>query len=81
MNDDTYTLHDREVWVLSVLLRKQNEIVSRHDLLCSVWKDDFSRLNNHIDSSISKIRKVLDRYPGIKIKCVYGKGYGIIAGD
>ncbi|MDR1340059.1 MAG: response regulator transcription factor [Prevotellaceae bacterium] len=81
INNDTYTLHDREARVLSVLLRKQNEIVSRKDLLCSVWKNDHPSLNNYLDSSISKIRKVLDCYPGIKIKRVYGKGYGIMVGD
>ncbi|MDR1116132.1 MAG: response regulator transcription factor [Tannerella sp.] len=80
INDTTYIFHDRDARVLSVLLRKQNETVSRHDLLCSVWKGDFSRLNNHLDTSISRIRKVLKDYPGIKIKRVYGKGYGIMVG-
>jgi DNA-binding response OmpR family regulator len=80
INNDTYTLHDREVRVLSVLLRKQNEIVSRRDLLCSVWKDDHPHLNNQLDSSISKLRKVLGRYSGIEIKRVYNGGYGIMVG-
>jgi DNA-binding response OmpR family regulator len=80
INDTTYTFHDRDARVLSVLLRKQNEIVSRKDLLRSVWKSNHPNLNNHLDSSISRIRKALEIYPGIKIKRVYGKGYGIRVG-
>jgi DNA-binding response OmpR family regulator len=80
INNETYTLHDRDARILSVLLRKQNEIVSRHDLLCSVWKNDCPRLNNQLDSSISRIRKILESYPGIKIKRIYNKGYGIRVG-
>lgn len=77
INDAVYTLKERDIQLLSVLFRRPNEIISRKDLLLAVWKDDDIRLNNHLDSSISRIKKVLMNHPGVKIKRVYGVGYGI----
>lgn len=77
INDAVYTLKDRDIQLLSVLLQKPNEIISRKKLLLTVWKDDDISLNNHLDSSISRIKKVVANHPGVKIKRVYGVGYGI----
>ncbi|MDR1524340.1 MAG: response regulator transcription factor [Tannerella sp.] len=78
INDEIHTLRHWDIAVLSVLLQRQNEIITRKELLLSVWKDDAARLNNHLDSSISRIRTFLSHYPGIKIRKVYGGGYGIV---
>lgn len=77
INDVIYTLKDRDIQLLSVLLQKPTEVISRKDLLLTVWKNDDIRLNNHLDSSISRIKKVLTSHPGMRIERVYGVGYGL----
>jgi Response regulators consisting of a CheY-like receiver domain and a winged-helix DNA-binding domain len=79
VNNETYTLKEKDIHVLSILLLKQKEVVSRENLLLSVWKSNDVILNNHLDSSISRIRHILKKYPGIEIKNIYGKGYIISA--
>ena len=79
INGDIYTLNEKDIHVLSILLQKQKEVVSRENLLLSVWIDDNVRLHNHLDSSISRIKKVLTKYPGIEIKNIYSEGYIISA--
>jgi len=78
VNNETYTLNEKDIHVLSILLQKQKEVVSRENLLLSVWKDDNVRLHNHLDSSISRIRHILKKYSEVEIKSVYGIGYEII---
>ena len=77
INDEICTLKENDIQVLSVLLLKQNTIVLRKDLLLSVWKSDDMRFENQLDSSISRIKKSLKKYPDIIIKNIYGKGYSI----
>ena len=78
INGDIYTLNEKDIHVLSILLQKQKEVVSRENLLLSVWIDDNVRLHNHLDSSISRIRHILKKYSEVEIKSVYGIGYEII---
>ena len=76
INDDIInTLADKDLQVLLILLEEKNEIVPRKDLLLSVWKSDDISNNNNLDKSISKIKKVLKKYPGIEIKNIYSSGY------
>jgi len=75
INNSVCTLKEKDIHVLSTLLRRQNEKVSRRELLLSVWKEEDSRLENLLDSSISRIKRVLKKYPNISIKSVYGEGY------
>ena len=77
VNNETYTLKETDIHVLSILLLKQKEVVSRENLLLSVWKSNDVILNNHLDSSISRIRHILKKYPEVEIKSVYGIGYEI----
>ena len=79
VNGNTDTLRETDIHVLSILLQKQNTIVSRMELFLSVWKYVNERLHNHLDSSISRIKKVLKKYPGIEIKNIYSEGYIISA--
>ena len=78
INDEIYTLGEKDIQVMSILLQKQNAIIPRKELLLSIWKDDDPRLNNRLDSSISNIKKVLNKYPDIKIKNIYSEGYCLI---
>jgi DNA-binding response OmpR family regulator len=77
-DEETHALRHRDMQVLSVLLQRKNKMITRKELLHAVWNDDSARLNNSLDLSISRIRALLKHYPGIKIKKVYGGGYGIV---
>jgi Response regulators consisting of a CheY-like receiver domain and a winged-helix DNA-binding domain len=79
VNGNTDTLHEKDIKVLSILLQKQNAVVSRRELLISIWNDDESKLNNYLDKSVSRIKNALNKYPGIDIKNIYGEGYIISA--
>ena len=79
INGEIFNLKDKDIQVLSILLQRQNEEVSRQDLLSTVWGDNDVSLNNVLDSSISRIKKALNKYPDIELKTVYGKGYTLLS--
>ena len=78
INNEIYILRDKDTQVLSVLLQNQKTTVPREALLRSVWKSDDVHLENHLDSAISRIKKVFNKYPDIIIGNTYSKGYSIL---
>ena len=77
INGSTYILRDKDILVLSALLKKQNETVSRNELLKSVWRSNDYSQSNDLDKSIHRIRTILDNHSGINIESMYGVGYRI----
>ena len=77
INDSNYTLKEKDINVLSVLLQKQHEMVSRKDIMLSVWGRSKANLNNHLDLSIHRLKKILSNHPEIKIENKYALGYRI----
>lgn len=78
VNDTEIILRDKESKLLLVLLNSQQEVISRNEILQFVWGDNCYRLNNILDSTISRLKKNLIVIPGIKIVNVYGNGYKLI---
>ena len=74
INDKVYHLLNMDMKVLFVLLKKQGKVVSRNELLISVWSYKVKN-NNLLDKSISNLRKILGFHPEFEIKTVYGDGY------
>lgn len=75
INDDPVLLREKDMQVLSILLKGQGQIVPRQQILKKVWDtDDYSK-NNSLDSSISRIRKAFVRFPGLILEPVYAEGY------
>ena len=71
-------LRDNDIQVLTILLKKKNDVVARRDLLLSVWRSDNEmKFGNLLDSSISRIKKAFKKYPEIDVKNIYSKGYVI----
>lgn len=75
IDNEEFNLREKEIKVLALLLDNLNRDVTRNELLCTVWCHNSPRLNNILDSTISNIKKVLKRFPGIKIITIYGIGY------
>jgi len=68
----------KEFSIIWMLVSKQNQIVSRNELLRIVWSYDHLGDDRMIDTHLNRIRKKLSSYnQSIVIKTVWGIGYKI----
>ncbi|GHN02438.1 hypothetical protein WSM22_39270 [Cytophagales bacterium WSM2-2] len=74
-NSETIELSHKEAKLLSILAARQNDLISREELLKKVWEDDGVFTGRSLDMFISKLRKKLKDDPGVQITNVHGKGY------
>ncbi|WP_274363300.1 response regulator transcription factor [Paenibacillus thermotolerans] len=73
---DEINLTRKEFSILWMLLSKQNQIVSRNELLRIVWSYEALGDDRMIDTHLNRIRKKLSKYNHIlAIKTVWGVGY------
>lgn len=70
------TLTSHEFKVLSVLMQRAGEVVSRTELIDHVYAQDFDRDSNTIEVFIGRLRKKL---PPDTIETVRGLGYRLVA--
>lgn len=70
------TLTSHEYRVLSYLMHRQGEVVSRSDLVEHIYAQDFDRDSNTVEVFIARLRKKLP--PGM-IETVRGLGYRLAA--
>lgn len=75
INNKEFKLREKEIEVFSHLLDNVNSVVTRYEILSAVWKHNTPRLNNPLDTAISNIKKVLQHFPEMKIRTIYGIGY------
>ena len=75
INDTQIILRDKESKLLLLLLNNQHKVISREDILQSIWSDNSYHLNNLLDSTISHLKKSLIVFPTLKIVSIYGGGY------
>ena len=80
INDTEIVLRDKEEKLLLLLLKNNQKVISRNDILLSIWNDNSHHLNNILDSTVSQLKKKLIAFPTLKIKSVYGIGYKVIVG-
>jgi len=74
-HSETIELSHKEAKLLSILATRQNELISREELLKKVWEDDGVFTGRSLDMFISKLRKKLKNDPEVHITNVHGKGY------
>ena len=65
----------KEAKLLSIFATRQNDLISREELLKKVWEDDGVFTGRSLDMFISKLRKKLKNDPCVQITNVHGKGY------
>jgi DNA-binding response OmpR family regulator len=70
----------KEFAILKYLLKRKNEIVSRHDLLEHVWGYEETPTTRTVDNFILKIRQKIEDDPNVPriILTVHGTGYTLI---
>lgn len=69
------TLTYREAKLLHLFLRHPNQLLTRDFILKSVWEDEGIIVSRSIDVFVSRLRKVLQPDPGLRIVAVHGVGY------
>jgi DNA-binding response OmpR family regulator len=68
-------LTQRESELLTLFMRNLNHVVKKEDILKDIWFDSNSVYSRSLDVFISRLRKILDADPGLKIENIHGVGY------
>jgi two-component system OmpR family response regulator len=69
-------LSAREVAILEAFMRRPGQILSRYDLLETVWSGEFDHRSNVVDVAVRRLRDKIDRPFGVEtIETVRGAGY------
>ncbi len=70
----------RELSLLELFLRRRGEVVSKRDVLASVWDEDFEGDPNIVEVYVAHLRNKLDRPFGrAALETVRGSGYRLAA--
>lgn len=72
---DPVTLTLREVELFTYFYKNSNQVVSREDLLVSIWGENDYFLGRSLDVFISRIRKRVSDSRYLKIENIYGVGF------
>ncbi|WP_419700521.1 response regulator transcription factor [Mucilaginibacter sp. NFX135] len=73
-----WTLTSRESEILRLLCKNQQQILSRKNLLETIWGDDSFFNARSLDVFISKLRTHLKADPNVQIITVRGHGYKLV---
>ncbi|HLT87003.1 MAG TPA: response regulator transcription factor [Sphingobacterium sp.] len=74
-NTKQHKLREKDIKLLNLLLQRKNQVVHRSSILKQIWRDDHPDNNDLLNSTMSRIRKLLKQYPSLQINTVYGGGY------
>ena len=78
LNDNEYLLREKDALVLDCLLSNEGRLLSRHEIIKTVWPDyHYKDVDNMLDSAISRLKKLLSGQDELTISSIYGKGYTI----
>jgi two-component system OmpR family response regulator len=78
LDDCAQTLSPKEADLLKMLATAKDGIVSRHDALLEIWKDDNYFTSRSMDVFIARLRKYLKADPSIEIINIHGNGFRLI---
>ena len=70
-------LGERELGILKLLSEREDEVVSRDDILDEVWGDDAFPSSRTVDNFVMRLRKLFEPEPSrpIYFHTVWGVGY------
>ena len=74
-------LTHREALLLNFLVDQIGKIVRREDILMAVWGNDQFFASRSVDVFISRLRKLLNRDPLIRIENIHNVGYRLTVGE
>ena len=75
LGDEEVILTNKEFELLYYFIENKNNLVSREQILDTVWGDDYFGSDRVVDDTIRRIRKKLDKFT---IDTVYGYGYKLV---
>lgn len=75
LGDEEIQLTNKEFELLSYLVENKNSLLSREQILISVWGDDYFGSDRVVDDTIRRLRRKVDR---LSIETVYGCGYKLV---
>ncbi len=73
--DQRQPLTFRESKLLSFFVQNQNQVLERDAILAAVWEDEGIIVGRSLDVFVSRLRKILQKDPSVKIANVHGVGY------
>jgi DNA-binding response OmpR family regulator len=77
--DDELDLTAREHDVLALLVRRGGEVLSKDEILASVWRHDFTGDPNIVEVYVRRLRRKIDEpYGRASIETVRGAGYRLV---
>lgn len=72
---EKHLVREKDALLLSFLLERKNQTVTRTALLKQIWQDDHPDKNNLLDGTVLRVRGLFKGHPHIRIKTIYGHGY------
>jgi len=73
--DEELQLTNKEFELLIYFVENKNNLISREQILISVWGDDYFGSDRVVDDTIRRLRKKMDK---LCIDTVYGYGYKLV---
>lgn len=73
--DETKTLSIKEAELLKVLCENKNKLISRSEILLTVWGNDDFFIAKSMDVYLTRLRKLLRPDPSLEIQNLYGTGF------
>ncbi|GIM27769.1 DNA-binding response regulator [Clostridium polyendosporum] len=75
LGNEEIQLTNKEFELLSYLVENKNSLLSRDQILISVWGEDYFGSDRVVDDTIRRLRRKVDR---LSIETVYGCGYKLV---
>ncbi|MBZ9634494.1 response regulator transcription factor [Clostridium sp. FP1] len=75
LGKDEVILTNKEFELLYYFIKNKNNLVSREQILDTVWGDDYFGSDRVVDDTIRRIRKKVDKFT---IETIYGYGYKLV---
>ncbi|MBU3128744.1 response regulator transcription factor [Clostridium tagluense] len=75
LGKDEVILTNKEFELLYYFIENKNNLVSREQILDTVWGDDYFGSDRVVDDTIRRIRKKVDKFT---IETIYGYGYKLV---
>jgi len=78
---ETHSLTHREAELLAYLCAHIGSILKRDDILIKVWGNDHFFSSRSLDVFISRLRKLLQSDPSVKIENIHNIGYRLVVNN
>ncbi len=78
VGEETVTLSQAQIALLSTFMRHPNQVLSREQLILLTFNHEFHGYDRAIDSQVARLRRQISRGGRQPIQTVYGAGYRFV---